>query len=161
MKTQKEIVMETAIYYGTDPINRRGIVLNEQGQTLACAYCTEDNKKCAVGRYIIPEWTDKSRSWRAPVTNIPIEALNDILIPEVQRHDVEFWDKLQAFHDNRWKHSTENVYFDKTDITDKGYRYLTTVFSLTPEDIDLIKTTIDSNRKSALNPDLNTDEQKG
>ena len=66
-----------------------------------CGYCTKDNKKCAVGRYMGPE--NIPGMYSGGVSNLASElqdlCLEDVLIPEARGHNPLFWLDLQSLHD--------------------------------------------------------------
>lgn len=108
--TKKEIMLDTFRYYEEDPSRRA--VTSSAISKLVCQYITEDNRMCAVGRYL--DWgkihelgyTDAHINNTGDVKSL-VSDLNDhndsfwaILKPEVCVHDAAFWYDLQRFHDN-------------------------------------------------------------
>ena len=105
-KTKKEIILETAEFYGSDP-SRRAVV--QQDGRAKCRYLTEDGRKCAVGRCLIEggkifhgDSVDAQEAMSAELANMPVNDitnLQDVLMPEYRGHDIYFWERLQGFHD--------------------------------------------------------------
>jgi len=107
-KTKKEIILETAEFYGSDP-SRRAVV-NQDGRA-TCRYLTEDGRKCAVGRCLIEGEKMLYDSTQDDSTQVLVSAesadiavnritnLRDVLMPEYRGHDIYFWKRLQEFHD--------------------------------------------------------------
>lgn len=104
-KTKLEIIEETALYYSED-VSRRA--LNHLGQ---CRYLTSDGKMCSVGRCLIsPSYGSQwSVSW--------FRDLEEELKEEYKGHSLDFWNKLQKFHD--WKE-----HWSSTGLTEEGEKYL-------------------------------------
>jgi hypothetical protein len=106
MKTKEQIMTETFEFY-SDPSNR---AVRSNG---GCFYLDiETGKKCAVGRCLDP--------------NAFLEKLDqgvqgcwftilELLTPEYQVHDIDFWIFLQTWHD-------EQINFDKDKLTIYGVR---------------------------------------
>lgn len=105
-KTKKEIILETAEFYDSDP-SRRAVV-NQDGRS-KCRYLTEDGRKCAVGRCLIEGEKilyvgifDAQEAMSAELADTPVNDitnLQDVLMPEYRGHDIYFWERLQEFHD--------------------------------------------------------------
>jgi hypothetical protein len=107
-KTKKEIILETAEFYGSDP-SRRAVV--QQDGRAKCRYLTEDGRKCAVGRCLIEggelhchcsAFDNGCEVFSATWADTPVNRitnLQDILMPEYRGHYIYFWERLQEFHD--------------------------------------------------------------
>ena len=129
-KTKTEIINETAEFYGADP-TRRAILFTAQGGHSICAYLTEEGKKCAVGRYLIERKKISNhgngqkvcaKDLTCAVTSI--EDLDQYLLPEYRGHEIDFWMKLQSFHDT-------DKYFSEKSLSEKGVaikEYLLSVY---------------------------------
>lgn len=107
-KTKIEIIEETAAFYN---LNNRGMS-NDGG----CIYLNADTgNKCALGRCMTDEglakWGNYSEGaeYLAPTLIIRMQgdhgytksnSLDSILKEEYQGHDLDFWNDIQAFHDN-------------------------------------------------------------
>lgn len=103
-KTKKEIILETAAFYGEDP-SRRAVV-QEDGRA-KCRYFTQDGRKCAVGRCMIEGKKIAYARMEFPADKVDasvgdLEDLENQLLPEYRGHDVYFWNELQEFHDTDW-----------------------------------------------------------
>ena len=110
--TKLEIIDATASHFRLG--NR---ATNEYG---SCRYCTKDNKKCAVGRYMGPE--NIPDMYSGGVSNLASElqdlCLEDVLIPEARGHNWSFWKDLQNLHD-------QNVNWLEDGLSPVGKRELT------------------------------------
>ena len=120
-KTKKEIILETAAFYGEDP-SRRAVV-NQDGRA-KCRYLTEDGRKCAVGRCLIEGGKMLSvgivGAISAELVDMAVSEiynLEDVLMPEYRGHDTDFWVRLQEFHDC-------DVHFTDTGLSELGERKL-------------------------------------
>jgi hypothetical protein len=120
-KTKKEIILETAAFYGEDPSRRA--VITQDGRA-KCRYLTEDGRKCAVGKCLIEGEKILSvgivGAISAELVDIAvseIENLEDVLMPEYRGHDTYFWSGLQEFHDS-------DFHFTDTGLSEHGQRYL-------------------------------------
>lgn len=105
MRTRKQIIDEVASSYTLQ--NR---ALGETG----CMYCTNEGRRCAVGRFMI----DPPKDFHGGVIRLVAAALNtsvysitfgmktiyqvleEKLVPEVRGNPLEFWSELQQLHDN-------------------------------------------------------------
>ena len=123
-KTKKEIILETAAFYGEDP-SRRAVV--KQYGRAKCRYLTEDGRKCAVGKCLIEGKkmlyvgvVDAQEAMSAELVDgqvHDIANLEDVLMPEYRGHDICFWERLQEFHDC-------DVHFTDTGLSELGERGL-------------------------------------
>jgi hypothetical protein len=120
-KTKKEIILETAEFYGSDP-SRRAVV-NQDGRA-KCRYLTEDGRKCAVGRCLIEGkkmlYFGNQEPMSAELIDIAVNEianLQDILMPEYRGHDIYFWGCLQEFHDSDFN-------FTDTGLSECGQNHL-------------------------------------
>ena len=123
-KTKKEIILETAAFYGEDPSRRA--VIKEDGRA-KCRYLTEDGRKCAVGKCLIEGKkmlyvgvVDPQEAMSAELVDgqvHDIANLEDVLMPEYRGHDTYFWSGLQEFHDS-------DFHFTDTGLSELGERYL-------------------------------------
>jgi len=123
-KTKKEIILETAEFYGSDP-SRRAVV--QQDGRAKCRYLTEDGRKCAVGRCLIEgekifhgDCVDAQEAMSAELADTPVNDitnLQDVLMPEYRGHDIYFWARLQEFHDC-------NSHFTDTGLSKAGQHQL-------------------------------------
>lgn len=89
MKTKLEILEETVAFYSEDT-SRRAIMDG------TCRYLTDDGKRCAYGRCLIPEkytpkWENKSCY---AIHN------DENLQEEYRGHSISFWEHIQSLHDN-------------------------------------------------------------
>lgn len=92
--TQLEIIDETVAFYSADP-GRRGMKDN------LCAYQVIENgveKKCGVGRCMTDEAIKEFGNSRDTVDEI--FDLENMLAPQYQGHDNDFWKEIQVFHDS-------------------------------------------------------------
>lgn len=111
-KTKKEIILETAAFYGEDPSRR---ATNAEG---ICRYLMQDGRKCAVGRCLIEgkKICFGGRQKDAIFADIKanhIDNLDSHLLPEYRGHDVGFWQELQYWHDS-------HLNFTETGLSEKG-----------------------------------------
>lgn len=116
-KTKKEIILETAAFYGEDPSRRA--VIKEDGRA-KCRYLTEDGRKCAVGKCLIEGEKILSVGIVGAMSAELVDGqvhdianLEDILMPEYRGHDTDFWARLQEFHDC-------DVHFTDTGLSEDG-----------------------------------------
>lgn len=120
-KTKKEIINETAEFYGTDPTRRA--TCNEEGRA-TCRYLTKDGRKCAVGRCFIhgkkiiaKRERFSAEDFDAPVYDI--SNINSLLLPEYRGFNADFWRELQLFHDDNGNFNAEGL--SKQGIETKQY----------------------------------------
>lgn len=100
MKTKAEIINEVASKYNSD---NRG--LDEYGD---CTYYNPENGcKCAVGMYaaqdsplLDPEFEYCAETAVKDIKENTGKSLDDCLVEEVQGHELQFWQDLQALHDH-------------------------------------------------------------
>jgi hypothetical protein len=108
MKTKIEIINETVKYYSQD-VNRRAY-----DPRYGCVYLTSTGKMCAVGRCLI----NPSKGFIGSVSsfsradNTPVD-LETELKPEYRGHGLQFWNVVQALHDNSY-------YWCNTGLTSAG-----------------------------------------
>ena len=112
-----EILKDTRDYYKDDPVNLRSV--DKDGN---CNY-TWGNTHCAIGRYLKPE--HQKEKWSCnndSVYQLSEEYISDDNVDgtidwavreEVHGIDVEFWMRLQDFHDCRH-------HWDEHGVTDEG-----------------------------------------
>ena len=124
-KTIKEIVEETLAFYEGDPSRRATNFFGE------CKYETEDGRRCAVGRCLLPEVDAKDlsglvinlvsqKSKQQETDLVRFEDLDDLLKEEYRGHPKGFWKDLQDLHDCGpiyW-----NAYRSETDETRREKR---------------------------------------
>lgn len=110
MKTKKEIIEETKIYYSED-VSRRAIN-TVCGEESGCEYLTEDGRMCAVGRCFIEE----GLFLYGTSSSYFLEKMIDYFKDEYKIYDVEFWISLQKFHD-------ESTFWDSEGLTSNGINY--------------------------------------
>ena len=123
-KTKKEIILETAAFYGEDP-SRRAVI--KQEGLAKCRYLTEDGRKCAVGRCLIEgekmlyvDTVGAQEGMSAELVDMAvgmIQNLEDVLMPEYRGHYRYFWSGLQEFHDC-------DEHFTDTGLSELGERKL-------------------------------------
>jgi hypothetical protein len=122
-KTKKEIILETAEYYGSDPSRR---ALSTSGAR--CRYLTSDGRRCAVGRCMVEgvkifyydnaTCKDATRSQETAVCSVDqIYFIDALLLPEYRGHDSSFWNSLQDLHDT-------DSYYDKNGLSESGQHAL-------------------------------------
>ena len=91
MLTKAEIIEDTVRFYEEDPSRRATIAWR-------CVYLTEDGRRCAVGRYMLPGCPAES-SQAGFLTLLEDYAESDAMRPEAVGHAAEFWVALQNYHD--------------------------------------------------------------
>jgi len=111
-----QILDETIQYYSEDPIGRRAFH-EPRPKQIQCVYQTPDGKKCAIGRLLAPSDLENLKK-----KNILFQAIEnvyeEIKTPIIQQFPIEFWEKLQAFHDG-------DIYWDltKNTISKEGEKF--------------------------------------
>ena len=113
-KTKKEIILETIEAYA-NPNNRATYKGESEGP---CQYRTPEGRMCAVGRCMTNEALQcyglSSRGIKTICWKVDI---NDLLKPEYQGHDIDFWYNLQLLHD-------AGTYWSEDGITEKGMEFI-------------------------------------
>ena len=96
MKTKLEIIDETVAFYETDPSRRAE-------ENNSCLYTDSRGNRCALGRYFTPEMLeatgDFKGSFKTLLAKLDRDPDDEVFLPEYRGHDLEFWEELQAFHD--------------------------------------------------------------
>lgn len=113
--TKLEIIEETAAFYNK---NNRGTAY-PNGTGALCEYLTKDGRMCAVGRCMIAPKNDMIGSICTVNANLLRDNLGGLeaaLKPEYRGHDIDFWMKLQGFHDNV-------AYWDENGLTQEGLKH--------------------------------------
>lgn len=108
-KTKLEIINETVAFYSED-VKRRAV--NEGG---SCEYRTEDGRKCAVGRVLLPRHYQVSLEGET-ASDILRGRGDSILFLEYRGHSHGFWDALQHFHDR-------HQHWNRAGLTLEGIAY--------------------------------------
>lgn len=114
--TKLDIIEDTVKYYSEDT-SRRG--LDSQG---LCTYCSTDNKKCAVGRWMLnPELYQGSFvNLHFISSTIDVENADATLLLEYQGHPKMFWTELQTLHDS-------SRYWNLAGLTEQGLDYVNSI----------------------------------
>lgn len=89
MKTHKEFLIETLLYYSEDTGRR---ATNPNGEQ-ACLYLRRDGAKCAIGRHIIEGKHSLCEGQTIYWINV------QGFIPEIEHLDTGFLGEVQLFHD--------------------------------------------------------------
>lgn len=112
VKSKAEIIEEVASFYN---LTNRGF---DETTDSCCYYVFEkgQEKTCAVGRYLKSEFKTEEFADKHTFDNIAdvleykeTRTLDYILIPEVQGHELEFWENMQNFHDSEANFTTEGL----------------------------------------------------
>lgn len=95
--TKAQIIEDTVRYYEEDPSRRA--LRKSPVQYPVWQYLTEDGRRCAVGRYMIPGCTAEGLNASAADT---LDAYTEekVLRPEALGHSIRFWSSLQSYHDS-------------------------------------------------------------
>ena len=101
-----ELLEDTVKFYSED-INRRAILKG----TDTCAYRGKNNTKCAVGRWIADDLYDDDFEFNGVhslVCESRFKSIDEILVEDKQGFNIDFWSKLQDFHDDssNWGEAT-------------------------------------------------------
>lgn len=130
--TARELALDTFKYYEEDPSRRA------MASLVACSYKTDDNKKCAVGRWFDEDKMEKlSISWEY-LDSIgiykDIQDLVDIDPREILKDEVKdipdsLWIDLQNWHDNEsyWNNFQEQDGFCENFRNDEKMRILASI----------------------------------
>lgn len=97
--TKLEILNETIAFYNAD-VKKRSKLVGD------CVYNGENGKHCAVGRCMLPEFTQQGDKLEGNHLGIQTlysrnkkESLDEMLQEQYRGHEVEFWVDLQHLHD--------------------------------------------------------------
>jgi hypothetical protein len=92
MKTKREIIQETADFYGADPTRRATDALG------ACEITSSNGSHCAYGRCLLAKYQEEWKGCAGP--DLSWDHKDECLLPEYGGHEGSFWQHLQNFHDN-------------------------------------------------------------
>lgn len=102
LKTKLEILIEVIEYYKED-VNRRSIAFSKSSEGILCQvgchyFHPKNNKVCAIGYCLNnPKEFEKETDGAAIDSEVfYVEAFKE----DYQIDDLEFWSKLQVFHDS-------------------------------------------------------------
>jgi hypothetical protein len=121
-KTKLEILQETVAYYAADPVGRRAKL------GAKCMYRTPEGRRCAVGRCMTKASVVAYAAYIGTVKNLVSTVLNGAYIGydtvvrqplkrNYQGHNLNFWDDLQALHDN-------NTYWTESGLSAEGQQFV-------------------------------------
>lgn len=116
-----EIINDTRAFYSVDSIKRRAI--DEMGVS---SY-RNGSKKCAVGRYVE---NGSGFQFNSQCSVKYFTDLDRYLKPEFRNHEIEFWNRLQKFHDT-------DEYWWEYGITLEGEKYLNSLKVLYTPNIEI------------------------
>lgn len=92
MLSKQQIIEETVEYYKNNPFGYD----SDAGQ---CVYYGSDGQMCAVGRCLIDAEQFGEELLNADMLN-PDGSLDELLKEQYKGHDIDFWQRLQFFHDD-------------------------------------------------------------
>jgi hypothetical protein len=117
-----QIINETLKYY-TDKTGRRAI----QGDGETCMYNDSfpSENHCAVGRCLLPVYQEQGFDLLGNddaiiglVESNELHDLDEMLQPQYRGHHIQFWGKLQTFHDDHYHWDNDG------EITPDGKTYI-------------------------------------
>ena len=119
-----QIINETFEYY-TEKVGRRAVHRYKDGEADTCMYNGDLGTHCAIGRCLLSVYQDggydligNEDAISGLVESNELLDLDEMLQPQYRGHHIQFWDKLQTFHDDVCNWDSEGK------VTSEGIKYI-------------------------------------